>query len=265
VHHRDRQDDQKTSFLRSESNQTPFERISNEAVRIRGIHLARQILRSDGLRQAGFMAEIANRFTKRSRAPVLFQEGEAHRKQRSATARFFAPKVVGTRYRQLMLDQSKRLMKDLRSTGRAQLDSLGLELSVAVTAEIVGLTDRCSPGLANRLSSFCNKEQQSAGRLATFTRMVLALYRMIRFFLCDVMPAIRSSRIVRRQDIISHLIDQGYSNREILIECIAAIAAHFPAHRRRRTAQQPGYRSYRLMRRNASGNHLALRQRQCQP
>jgi cytochrome P450 len=225
VHHPDRQDDQKTSFLSGERNQTPFERISNEVIRIRGIQLARQILRGDGLRQAGFMAEIANRFTKRSRAPVLFQEGEAHRKQRSATARFFAPKVVATRYRQLMLEQSKRLMNDLRLTGRAQLDSLGLELTVAVTAEIVGLTDSCSPGLANRLSSFCNKGQQSSGRLGTLARMAFALYRMIRFFLCDVMPAIRSRRLVRRQDIISHLIDQGYSNREILIECITYGAA----------------------------------------
>jgi cytochrome P450 len=225
VPHPDRQGDQKTSFLRSEENHTPFERMSNEVVRIRGIQLARQILRSDGLRQAGFMAEIANRFTKRGRAPVLFQEGDAHRKQRSATARFFAPKVVATRYRQLMLEQSKRLMKDFRSTGRAQLDSLGLELSVAVTAEIVGLADRWSPGLANRLTSFCNKEQQSSGRLASLSRMGLALYRMLRFFFCDVMPAIRSRRIVERQDIISHLIDQGYSNREILIECITYGAA----------------------------------------
>ena len=222
--HPDRQDDQKTSFLRPEENQTPFERVSNEVVRIRGIQLARQILRSDGLRQAGFMAEIANRFTRRGRAPVLFQEGEAHRKQRIATARFFAPKVVATRYRQLMLEQSKRLMNDLRSTGRAQLDSLGLELSVAVTAEIVGLADRWSPGLANRLSSFCNKEQ-SSGRLASLTRMGLALYRMLRFFFCDVMPAIRSRRLEQRQDIISHLIDQGYSNWEILIECITYGAA----------------------------------------
>ena len=222
--HPDRQDDQKTSFLRSEENHTPFERMSNEVVRIRGIQLARQILRSDGLRQAGFMAEIANRFTKRGHAPVLFQEGDAHRKQRSATARFFAPKVVATRYRQLMLEQSQRLMKDLRSIGRAQLDSLGLELSVAVTAEIVGLADRWSPGLANRLSSFCNKEQ-SSGRLASLTRMGLALYRMLRFFFCDVMPAIRSRRLEQRQDIISHLIDQGYTNWEILIECITYGAA----------------------------------------
>ena len=225
VPHSDRQDDQKTSFLKSASNQTPFERISNKAVRIGGIQLARQILRSDGLRQAGFMAELASRFAKRGRAPVLFQEGDAHRKQRSATARFFAPKVVATRYRQLMMEQSKRLMNDLRSTRRAHLDALGLELSVAVTAEIVGLTDRGSPGLANRLNSFSNKEQQNAGRLATFTRMILAFYRMMRFFFCDVMPAIKSRRIVRREDIISHLIDQGYSNREILIECITYGAA----------------------------------------
>jgi cytochrome P450 len=221
----DCRDERKSSFLSGPCDQTRFERISEDTIRIRGIDLARQILRSDGLRQAGFMAELANRFTKRSRAPVLFQEGEAHRKQRSATARFFAPKVVATRYRQLMVEQSKRLMNDLRSTGRAHLDALGLELSVAVTAEIVGLTDRGRPGLANRLNSFSNKEQQNVGRLATFTKMILAFYRMIRFFFCDVMPAIRSRRVARREDIISHLIDQGCSNREILTECITYGAA----------------------------------------
>lgn len=225
VPHSDRQDDQKTSFLSNASNQTAFERISDKAVRIGGIQLARQILRSDGFRQAGFMAELANRFAKRGRAPVLFQEGEPHRKQRSATSRFFAPKVVATRYRQLMVEHSKRLMNELRSTGRAHLDALGLELSVAVTAEIVGLSDRGRTGLANRLNSFSNREQQNTGRLATFIRMILALYRMMRFFLRDVMPAIRSRRIAKREDIISHLIDQGYSNREILIECITYGAA----------------------------------------
>jgi cytochrome P450 len=223
AHPPDCRDERKSSFLSGPCDHTRFERISDDSIRIRGIDLARQILRSDGLRQAGFMAELANLFTKRSRAPVLFQEGGAHRKQRSATARFFAPKVVATRYRQLMVEQSKRLMNDLRSTRRAHLDALGLELSVAVTAEIVGLTDRGRPGLANRLNSF--SEQQNAARLATFTRMILALYRMMRFFFCDVMPAIRSRRVARREDIISHLIDQGYSNREILTECVTYGAA----------------------------------------
>jgi hypothetical protein len=167
------------------------------------------------------MAELANRFTKRSRAPVLFQEGEAHRKQRSATARFFAPKVVATRYRQLIKEQTVRLMNDLRSTHQADLHSMSIELSVAVTAELVGLTDSSRAGLTNRLNSFLpDMKQHSVGKLAILMRMVLSFYRMLRFFLFDVMPAIRSRRIGRREDIISHLIDQGYSNREILTECI---------------------------------------------
>jgi cytochrome P450 len=214
----DGRDDRKTSFHNGAYDQPAFERISSKEIRIRGIDLARQILRGNGLRQAGFMADLANRFTSSSRAPVLFHEGEAHRKQRSATARFFAPKVVAMRYRQLMAEQSARIMRDFRSIGRADLDSMGMELSVAVTAEIVGLND--IPGLANRLNSFLADQQQRVGKLAASLRMVVAFCRILRFFFCDVMPAIRSHRIQRREDIISLLIEQGYSTREILTECI---------------------------------------------
>jgi cytochrome P450 len=204
----------------------PIERISQETIRIRSIDLARQILRGDGLRQAGFMAELANRLTKRSHAPVLFQEGEAHRKLRSATARFFAPKVVTTRYRQLMVEQSERLMNGLRANGRANLDAMSTELSVAVTAELVGLADSARSGLTDRLSSFFgDKHHQNAGKLATLVGFAVSAYKMLNFFFCDVRPAIRSRRITRREDIISHLIDQGYTSREILTECITYGAA----------------------------------------
>jgi cytochrome P450 len=217
----DCRDDRKTSFHNGAYDQPAFERISSNEIRIRGIDLARQILRGHGLRQAGFMADLANRFTRSSRAPVLFQEGEAHRKQRSATARFFTPKVVAVRYRQLMAEQSARIMQDFRSIGRADLASMGMELSVAITAEIVGLNDSSLPGLANRLNCFlADQQQQRVGKLAASLRMVVAFCRVLRFFFCDVMPAIRSRRIRRREDIISHLIDQGYSTREILTECI---------------------------------------------
>jgi cytochrome P450 len=217
----DGRDDRKTSFHNGAHDQPAFERLSSQEIRIRGIDLARQILRGSGLRQAGFMAELASRFTRSSRAPVLFQEGEAHRKQRSATARFFAPRVVAMRYRQLMAEQSARIMRDFRSIGRADLDSMGLELSVAVTAEIVGLNDSSLAGLANRLNSFlADQQRQGVGRLAASLRMVVALCRILRLFFCDVMPAIRSHRIQRREDIISLLIEQGYSTREILTECI---------------------------------------------
>jgi cytochrome P450 len=213
-------DDRKTPFHNGAYDQPAFERISSKEIRIRGIDLARQILRGNGLRQAGFMADLASRFTRSSRAPVLFQEGEAHRKQRSATARFFAPKVVDMRYRQLMAEQSARIVQDFRTIGRADLDSMGMELSVAVTAEIVGLNGSSLPGLANRLNSFLADQQQRVGKLAASLRMVVALGRILRFFCCDVMPAIRSHRIQRREDITSLLIEQGYSTREILTECI---------------------------------------------
>jgi cytochrome P450 len=225
-HREECRDERRSSFPSGVNDQTPIERIANETVRIGSIDLARQILRSEGLRQAGFMAELAIRFTKLSRAPVLFQEGEAHRKQRSATARFFAPKVVATRYREVMVEQSARLINDLRCSGRASLDAMSMELAVAVAAEIVGLADSARPELADRLNSFlADKQQQNGGRLATLIRFLRGSYRILRFFLHDVRPAIRSRRIARREDIISHLIDQGYSNREILTESITYAAA----------------------------------------
>src|SRR5271156_4133237 len=90
--HAESRDDRKSSSPSGANGTAPFERISKDGIRIRSIDLARQILRGDGLRQAGFMAELASRLTKGAHAPVLFQEGETHRKLRSATARFFAPK-----------------------------------------------------------------------------------------------------------------------------------------------------------------------------
>src|SRR6516225_262233 len=46
--------------------------------------------------------------------------------------------------------------------------------------------------------------------------------------------------------------------RRRAVTIIAAIAADFPAHRRGRAAQQPGYRSRRLIERYSSGYFLAL-------
>jgi cytochrome P450 len=80
-----------------------------DMLRVQEFGSARQVLRSGGMRQAGFRAELLERFAGRKHAPVLFQDGEAHQKQGSATARFFAPKVVSTRYRKLMEELSERL------------------------------------------------------------------------------------------------------------------------------------------------------------
>lgn len=194
-------------------------------VRIVDFDLARQLLRSGGVRQAGFRAELLERFTGRTHAPVLFQDGEAHQKQRSATARFFAPKVVATRYRDLMENLSDRLVERFRSTGHAELDAMSLEMAVAVAAEIVGLTQSDQVGMSQRLNRFFAASGSRRGWPSAFGGFIAGQYRMLAFYLCDVRPAIRARRAARKEDLISHLIDLGYSDREILTECLTYGAA----------------------------------------
>jgi cytochrome P450 len=190
--------------------------LKGPSVEIGDFELARKILRSGAVRQAGFKAELVARNTL-SRPPVLFQEGEAHQKQRSATARFFAPRVVGERYRDLMLQLSARLVGDFRSKGRGDLDRMSNEMAVAVAAEIVGLTDSPLSGLAKRI----NQLFSDGGPRGVFSGQ----WRVLSFFLGDVRPAIRSRRRKPREDVISHLISQGYKDSEILTECITYGAA----------------------------------------
>jgi cytochrome P450 len=192
---------------------------------IEDFELARQLLRSDGVRQAGFRAELLERFAGRTHAPVLFQDGEAHQKQRSATARFFAPRVVATRYRELMQDLADRLVERFRAAGRAELDAMSLEMAVAVAAEIVGLTESDQSAMSDRLNRFFSASGSQRGWLAAFTGFAAGQYRMLAFHLRDVRPAIRARRKLRREDVISHLLDQGYTDREILTECLTYGAA----------------------------------------
>ena len=186
---------------------------------------ARHVLRSGGLRQAGFRAELLERFAGPKNAPVLFQDGEAHQKQRSATARFFAPKVVATRYRALMEELSDRLVERFRSAGNAELDAISLELAVAVAAETVGLTESEQAGMALRLNKFFDASGPQRGWLSAVAGFAAGQYKMLTFYLRDVRPAIRARRKARREDVISHLLDEAYSDREILTECLTCAAA----------------------------------------
>jgi cytochrome P450 len=198
---------------------------SLRTIRIEDFNTAREVLRSGDVRQAGFKAELLERFAGGAHAPVLFQEGEAHQRQRSATARFFAPRAVATRYRDLMERMSDGLIERLRSAGRARLDDLSLELAVAVAAEIIGLTDSSKTAMAIRLNRFFAARADAGGVLSGLAGFVAGQSRMLMFYLFDVRPAIRARRRDQKDDVISHLIGQGYSNREILTECVTYSAA----------------------------------------
>lgn len=190
----------------------------------RGFFEARALLRNPAARQAGFLADLVNKVSL-TRAPILYQHGAEHRRQRGATARFFAPRVVTTGYRALMEQTSEELVGRLRTVGNANLDDLGLEMAVTIAAEIVGLTDSDRGGMARRLGALVTGMPQGGSRLSMIFGFTLGQARALNFFLRDVKPAIASRRRQRREDVISHLLDEGYSDREILTECLTYGAA----------------------------------------
>ncbi|MCW5714798.1 MAG: cytochrome P450 [Bauldia sp.] len=188
---------------------------------------ARRVLRAgDETRQAGFGFELVDRFMPKANRPVLFEDGPAHQKQRSAIARFFAPKVVKTRYRDLMVSLTDELIEDFQRKGRAALDEISFELAVAVAAEIVGLTSSSRRGLARRLSRFLSiRLDRNAGWLPNLFSIARSQIYLVAFHFRDVRPAVRERRRVPREDVISHLLTQGYTPREIMMECVTYGAA----------------------------------------
>jgi cytochrome P450 len=218
-------DERKTAAVAGAEAGPPLERRADGGVRINGFNLASQILRGRHVRQAGFSADLVARLPQKN-VSILFKDGEDHRRQRSAVARFFAPTVVAGRYRGLMSDLSARLVAKLGRDKRAALDDMSLALSVAVAAEIVGLTDSLVPGLAGRLNSFFTTAPgRDAGRFATFAFLARSQWNLLLVYLLDVWPAIRARRRTPRADLISHLVEQGWSHLDIVTECITYSAA----------------------------------------
>lgn len=188
----------------------------------------RRILRSPAAVQAGFKAELleARASRGRGRPPILYMEGEEHRRHRAATARFFAPRVVASDYAELMGRISERLVAKLLRRGRARLDDLSLELSVEVASAIIGLTESGRRGMGRRLDAFFTQTpvEPPRGPLAAVAQLRGA-FRMLNFFWRDVKPAIRARRRAPRADVVSHLLAEGYGDGDILVECFTYGAA----------------------------------------
>ncbi len=192
---------------------------------VRSYDLVRQVLRRpDGIRQAGFNAELASRTGLRQ--PVLFEDGAAHHEHRTAIARFFTPARIDAAYREMMDALSERLVARLERDGHADISDLSLELAMQVAARVVGLTDSRRPGMAQRLEAILELERLE--RLSWFRRvgsMARVQGHVRRFLRHDVRPAIEARRRAPREDVISHLLSKGYKESEILIECITYGAA----------------------------------------
>jgi cytochrome P450 len=195
--------------------------------RIRSLAVARQVLRArDRTTQAGFTAEWIPK-GRLKHHPILISDGPLHDEQRSKVGRFFAPAVVAERYTARMEDCADRLLARADSAGGCRLDDLALDYSVEVTADVVGLTDSPVHTMARRLVTFFNQPplditKPDLGRTPGQWARAAAngLLPIVRFYLADVRPAIRTRRRAPRTDVISHLIAEGYTNADILVECV---------------------------------------------
>lgn len=192
---------------------------------VRSFALARQVLREpDATRQAGFGADRVFR-ARSMRPPILYLEGDQHRLQRRAAARFFAPAVIES-YRPMMEELAEQLVGRLRADRPTDLTQLAMRMAVQVAARVIGLTDSSVTGMSRRLGAFFASNPLATGRgPAARVRSVLGGARTAHFYAADVKPAIRARRRHARADIISQLIELGFSDVEILTECITYAAA----------------------------------------
>lgn len=185
---------------------------------------ARDIMRSPAILQGMHADYFADK--EPSRTPVIFLDGELHRKRRAQLARYFTPKAIKDRHRVVMDRTTAELMDQMRRTGRGQLDVMSLRLACDVAAEIVGLTNTDASAMSSRLrkkfrASHKAKRPGLRGKLGRAEDIARTLW----FFRRDVVPAIRHRQKHDRDDVISFLVREGYSDQEILIECMTYATA----------------------------------------
>jgi cytochrome P450 len=187
---------------------------------------AREVLRNALAKQAGADSDQVDTGNP-DHAPVFYLDGEAHRRKRGTIARLFTPTAVTTRYRAIMERTTEALLARMKAAGEARLDVLSLELAVTVAAEIVGLTNSDYTSMASRIGATLNSSVPSAlpRRFGRLLRPLLFRFHALNFFYRDVRPAIQARRRTRREDLISQLLDEKYSNKAIMIECMTYAVA----------------------------------------
>lgn len=191
---------------------------------IRGYFAAKVVLTGE-TRQDGFKRELVEKMPAYMRKPVLYQDGAAHREQRSQTGRFFSPAAVQQRHMPLMEQVADAVVADFVRRGNADLNVLSAEMSTSVVAQVVGLTESPLHGLTARLSAILHSNLGFTRSIRSLVPFIVLQWHMASFWLLDVAPAIRARKRNPQEDLISHLISKEYGNGDILAECITYGAA----------------------------------------
>lgn len=193
--------------------------------------IAKKIIQSKDIFQSGLGAKLIHgtpKSLKMKKEPVLYMEGEDHKKYRRNTAKFFTPKKTDISYREMMVEVTNELLSEFKEKGNCELSELTLILSMQVAATVLGLTNSSIIKMANRLNSIFRLSEKTPEfnfRPSTLLRFAKTQYPVIQFYFKDVMPAVKARKKNPKEDVISYLIKQGYSNQEILVECLTFGAA----------------------------------------
>ncbi|MEO6505663.1 MAG: cytochrome P450 [Terrimesophilobacter sp.] len=193
---------------------------------IRSHTIAQQVLQArHQTTQAGFTAEAIPKGVFRHH-PILVSDGPLHDEQRKEVGRFFSPRAV-TQYSMLMRSTAAILIARERKRGHCDIDSLALHYSVEVTRAVVGLEHSSARGMSSRLVRFFRQPQfditradLGRNRKQWAKAAVNGLLPILHFWVADVRPSVRALRQAPRDNVISHLLQHGYSNLDILIECV---------------------------------------------
>lgn len=220
---------QRHSVRPGEADAPPIE-VRDGVWHVRALPTVRAILRERGAtKQAGFNADLVHR--SKMRLPMLYADGEAHRDQRVKVARFFAPRTVASNYRDFIGERADQLVAEMVDRGVVDLAAVAMRFSVEVAAQVMGLTNSSVTGMARRMERMLVLEHEPPGE-AKHRNPGLRLFKIVSsqapmwaFHLRDVRPAVRARRSQPREDVISHLIAEGYSDAEILIEAVTFGAA----------------------------------------
>ncbi len=188
---------------------------------LHGYDESRQVLRSDLVKQAGFVAEkVMGENTKglMKNLPILFLEKDEHHRMRRETNRFFTPTAADTKYREFMDSYADGLVDKLKKQGSADLSDLTMEMALKVASQIVGLTSSLMPGMNARLNGLLETANDLAAESPNLAKLIISQRYMIAFMYLDVKPAIRKRRKNPQNDVISYLVSRDYSDLEILTE-----------------------------------------------
>ncbi|MFC6617615.1 cytochrome P450 [Deinococcus radiophilus] len=126
-------------------------------------------------------------------------------------------------YQPFIAQLSDELIGELWQAGELNLDDLSLRLAVQVAAQVIGLTSSAVPGMERRITRFVEMGgdgNPASTNKASAAKNLVMQGHTLNFFLLDVKPSIAARRREPQDDLISYLLERGYSDTEILTECL---------------------------------------------